>query len=100
MKNITQTLLMLSILITGSKAFAGVIEDKVADIESSTYTKCEYQKTSWGLRLPGILFYSANFECKGRDFQFNLTVKAKDVYDGNTNHWNVIVRDVQSTNFN
>ena len=100
MKNITQTLFTLSILITGSTAFAGAIEDKVADIESSTYTKCEYQKTSWGLRLPGVLFYNANFECKGRDIQFNLKIKVKDVYDGSTNHWNVIVREVQNTNFN
>lgn len=100
MKNTTQAVLALSILITGSTAFAGVIENEVASIESSTYTKCEYKKTSWGLRLPGVLFYSARFECKGADISFGLNVKAKDVLDQTTNQWNVVIREIETTNYN
>ncbi len=99
MKSTTQAFFALFLLTTSSTAFAGVIENEVAEIESSTFTKCEYKKTSWGLRLPGVLFYDARFECKGLDISFGLIVKAKDVLDQTTNQWNVVVREIKSVNY-
>ena len=95
MKHLKLSLLALILPFLGHTAHAGVIENEIAEIESSTVTKCEHLKTSWGIRLPAVVYYHVNYECTGRDTKFGIKVKAKNEFNQITSRWEVSVREVQ-----